>query len=125
MASAEIRDVILRGDRAAFGELLDPAVVWVGVYPGQLCRSREDVLAMFDEPRTVAKSGEPRNAARKVAPEIVEERGNVVVVDPHPDPPPEWAPDICQVIVVREGKVVEMRDYPDRAAALEAARGVP
>jgi ketosteroid isomerase-like protein len=109
--SSEIRDVILSGDRAAFAELLAPSVVWVGVYPGQLCRNRDDVLATFDE--------QP-NAARKLTPEIVEERGNVIVVDPHPDPPPEWAPDICQVIVVRQGKVVEMRDYADREAALAA-----
>ncbi len=106
-----VREAILRDDRAAFRELLDPAVVWVGVYPGQLCRSREDVLSIFDN---------PDNAARNLAPEILAERDDVIVVDPHADPPPKWAPKLCQVIVVHEGRVVEMRDYPNREAALAA-----
>ena len=106
-----VREAILRDDRAAFRELLDPAVVWVGVYPGQLCRSREDVLSIFDN---------PDNVARNLAPEILAERDDVIVVDPHPDPPPKWAPNLCQVIVVHEGRVVEMRDYPNREAALAA-----
>jgi hypothetical protein len=112
----ELRDVIERGDRAAFFDLLDPGVVWIGVYPGQLCRNRDDVLYIL---------GSPDNAAREFAPEILEEREDLIVVDPHADPPPAFVPNLCQVLVVRDGKVVEMRDYPNREAALEAVRGVP
>ena len=110
-----VREAIERGDRAAFGALLDPRVVWVGVHPGQLCRNRKDVLAMLVD-------GD--NASRRVAPEIILEREGVYVVDPHPDPPPEWVPDLCQVILVHNGRIVEMRDYAGREAALAAAEAV-
>jgi ketosteroid isomerase-like protein len=106
-----VREVIERGDVAAFRELLDPDVVWVGVYPGQLCRDRDDVLAMLDLPLT---------AQRTVAPEILAERDGMLAVAVHADPPPEWAPDLHQVIVLQEGRVVEMRDYASRAEAVAA-----
>jgi hypothetical protein len=44
----------------------------------------------------------------------------MLVVDPHPTPPPELLPTVHQVLVVDEGRVVEMRDYPDRESALTA-----
>jgi len=110
-----VRDAIERGDCAAFGALLDPSVVWVGVQPEQLCRNRDDVLAML-------VYGD--NASRRFAPETLLEREGVYVVDPHPDPPPEWVPDLCQVILVRAGRIGEMRDYAGREAALAAAEAV-
>jgi ketosteroid isomerase-like protein len=116
MSTDELRDVIRRGDRAAFRELLDPDVVWVGVYPGQLCRSRAEVLDILDS---------SDNAAREFAPEILEEREGVVVLDPHADPPPVLVPNLCQVLIVGEGKIVEIRDYPSREAALEAVTSGP
>jgi hypothetical protein len=59
-----VRDVVESGDPDAFSELLAPDVVWVGVLPGQLCRSRDDVLAMF---RRAADNG------RRARPEILAE----------------------------------------------------
>jgi len=106
-----LRDTILRADMDGFKAALDPAVVWVGVRPGMLCRSRDEVVAMLDQ---------PENDGRTFSPEIVAERDEMLVVDPHPTPPPELLPTVHQVLVVRDGLVVEMRDYADRASALAA-----
>jgi ketosteroid isomerase-like protein len=106
-----IRGAIERGDLATFGELLDPAVVWVGVHPGQLCRNREEVLATF---RSAQEAG------RRALPEILAEVDDKLVLDPHVEPPPELNPTLHQVLVVSDERIVEMRDYPNRAAALEA-----
>jgi hypothetical protein len=110
-----VRDVIESGDLTAFRKLLDPHVVWIGVYPGQLCRDRDEMLSMLDEPPT---------SGRSVAPEVLAEREGMFAVAVHPEPPPEWVPDLHQVIVTRDDRVVELRDYGSRGealAALEAA----
>ena len=110
-----VRQVLESGDLAAFRELLEPDVVWIGVYPGQLCRNRTDVFSMLDAPPT---------SGRSVAPEVLAERDGMFAVAVHADPPPEWVPDLHQVIVTREERIVEMRDYGSREealAALEAA----
>jgi SnoaL-like domain len=107
-----VAQVLVGGDFTAFSELLDPAVVWVGVFPGQLCRNRDEVLATF---RSYL------DARTSASPEVVAERDGLIVVDPHVQPPPEWAPKLHHVFVVRRGRIVEMRDYPDRSTALEAA----
>jgi hypothetical protein len=106
-----VRETILRADMDAFKAALDAAVVWIGVRPGMLCRSRDEVVAMLDQ---------PDNVGRTFAPEIVAERDGLLVVDPHPSPPPELLPTVHQVIVVHDGRVIEMRDYADRASALAA-----
>jgi ketosteroid isomerase-like protein len=108
-----VREAIERGDVESFGELLDPGVVWVGVLPGQLCRNRDDVLAMF---RRATENG------LRASPEILVEAEGALVVDPHLDPPAELNPHLHQVIVVHDDRVVEVRDYPDRASALAAVR---
>jgi ketosteroid isomerase-like protein len=107
-----LRDAIERDDRPAFRELLDPRVAWVGVFPTQLCRDRREVLAMPDQ---------PTNDGRRLAPAILAERDGKLALALHPDPPPEWAPDLHMVFVEREGRVVEMRDY---ASAVEAVAAV-
>ena len=106
-----VRDAILRADMDAFKSALDPGVVWIGVRPGMLCRSRDEVVAMLDQ---------PDNDGRTFAPEIVAERDELLVVDPHPSPPPELLPTVHQILVVRDERVVEMRDYADRESALAA-----
>jgi ketosteroid isomerase-like protein len=106
-----VRDVVESGDLDAFSELLAPDVVWVGVLPGQLCRNRDDVLAMF---RRATDNG------RRATPEILAETEDALVVDPHLEPPAELNPNLHQVIVVHDACVVELRDYPDRASALAA-----
>jgi len=110
-----IRAVIESGDLRALRELLHPNVVWIGVYPGQLCRDRNDVLTMLDEPPT---------SGRSVTPQVLAEREGMLAVAVHADPPPEWAPDLQQVIVTRDDRIVEMRDYGSREEALAALETV-
>ena len=106
-----VRDAILAGDVEAFKAALAPDVVWVGVLPGMLCRNREDVASMLDR-------ADLRN--RTFSPEIVADREGKIVVNPHLSPPPDLYPDVHQVLVVEDERIVEMRDYPDRRAALAA-----
>jgi hypothetical protein len=54
------------------------------------------------------------------APEVVAETEGLIVVDPHIEPPPEEAPELHFVFVVEDERIVEMRNYPDRRAALDA-----
>ena len=102
-----VREAIDQGDLTAFEEVLAPDVVWVGLWPGQLCRNREQVLEML---RAAQANGIPAR------PEIVRDEGDRFVVDPH-------LPIVerHQVFVLDEAGVVsEVRAYPDRAAALAA-----
>jgi hypothetical protein len=106
-----VREAIERADLESFGELLADDVVWAGLWPGELCRNRGQVLAMLEQARA---------RGRQISPEVVLERGDVLVVDPHlPDS------DRHQVFVLGDGLVSEIRAYPDRAAALAAVEGRP
>jgi ketosteroid isomerase-like protein len=107
----EVRDAIVRADVDAVAEALAPDVFWVGVLPRQLCRNREQVRDLFHR---AVESG------LRASPEIVAEVENMLVVDPHLEPPAELNPTLHQVYVVDEGQIVELRDYPDRRSALEA-----
>ena len=111
MKLVTVREVIESGDLAAFRQLLDPDVVWIGVYPGQLCRNRGEVLSMLDAPPA---------SDRTVSPELIGERDGMFAVAVHAEPPPEWVPDLHQVIVARDERIVELRDYGSRADALAA-----
>jgi ketosteroid isomerase-like protein len=104
-------DHLESADFQEFAASLAPDVVWVGIWPGQLCRNREQVVATF---RRALESGQTGS------PEVVAEKEGLIVVDPHVDPPYEWAPELHHVFVVEDGRIVEMRDYPNRRAALEA-----
>jgi ketosteroid isomerase-like protein len=104
-------DHLESADFAEFTASLAPDVVWVGLEPGQLCRGRDEVVATFREALESGKSGSP---------EVVAEAEGRIVVDPHVEPPYEWAPELHHVFVVEDGRIVEMRDYPSRAAALQA-----
>jgi len=106
-----VREILEHGDFEAFSEALAPDVVWVGLAPGQLCRSRDEVLSVFRAAMERGHSGHP---------EIVAEADEALVVDPHVDPPLEQNPELHQVFVVRDDRIVELRDYRDRRAALEA-----
>ena len=108
-----VREVIERQDFDGFAAALAPDVVWVGVLPGQLCRTREQVLATF---RAALEAGV------QASPEILAESGEALVVDFHPQPPPELAPQLHQIFVLNDEQVVELRDFPDRRSALEAYR---
>ena len=89
---------------------LAPDVVWIGVHPGQLCRSAEQVEARLEE---------VRNSGRSYSPEVLAERDGVLLFDPHVDPP-AGVPELHQIAIVYDGAVQEIRDYPDRATAQAA-----
>jgi hypothetical protein len=93
---------------------LAPDVVWIGVYPGQLCRSADQVNARLEQ---------VRNAGRSYSPEVLAERDGVVLFDPHVDPPAE-IPELHQIAIVHDNLVQEIRDYPNRAAATAAFEGM-
>ena len=105
-----VRDVIEHGDFGAFTGAMAPDIVWVGIHPGLLCRNRDQVI------ETMRGWMEAGQGAK---PEIVGERENLIVVDPHVDPP-NWIPELHQVFVVDDDRIVEMRDYQNRRAALQA-----
>jgi ketosteroid isomerase-like protein len=104
-------DHLESADFEEFAASLAEDVVWVGLQPGQLCRNRDQVVSTFRQALESGKSGSP---------EVVAEAEGLIVVDPHVEPPYEHAPELHHVFVVEEGRIVELRDYPSRAAALEA-----
>jgi hypothetical protein len=89
---------------------LAPDVVWVGVLPGMLCRSADQVNARLEQ---------VRNSGRSYSPEVLAERDGAVLFDPHVDPPAE-IPELHQIAIVQDDLVHEIRDYPNRAAAQAA-----
>jgi ketosteroid isomerase-like protein len=99
-----VREAIEQGDLTAFEEVLAPDIVWVGQWPGQLCRNRAEVLEMLEHARA---------EGIEATPEIIRDEGDRFVVDPHLD-------GRHQVFVLDEDLVSEVRAYPDRDAALAA-----
>jgi hypothetical protein len=89
---------------------LAPDVVWVGVLPGQLCRSAEQVNARLEQ---------VRQSGRSYSPEVLAEREGVILFDPHVDPPAH-IPELHQIAIIHDNLVQEIRDYPNRAAAVAA-----
>ena len=104
-----VRDAIEQGDLTQFEEVLAPDIVWAGRHPGELCRNRDEVLAMLRDAQERGIEAEP---------EIVLERGDLLVVDPHLD-------GRHQVLVLRDGVISEVRAYPSRDAALAAVEERP
>jgi hypothetical protein len=90
---------------------LAPDVVWVGSLPGLMCRGADQVNARLDQVRAGGRTFEP---------EVLREREGALLIDPHVSAPPELNPELHQILIVQDGQVHEIRDYPDRAAA-EAA----
>ena len=99
-----VREALESGGFEPHPDLLAPDVVWVGRYPGELCRDREEVLEMF---RRARENG------IEAKPEIVWERDDTFVVDPHLD-------GRHQVILLEAGVVSEVRAYVSREAAIAA-----
>jgi hypothetical protein len=89
---------------------LAPDVVWIGVLPGMLCRSAEQVEARLEQ---------VRQSGRTYSPEVLVERDGVVLYDPHVNPPAE-IPQLHQIAIVHDNLVHEIRDYPTLAAAQAA-----
>jgi hypothetical protein len=90
---------------------LAPDVVWVGSLPGLMCRGAEQVNARLDQIRANGQTFEP---------EVLAEREGALLIDPRVSTPPRLNPELHQILIVDDGLVSEIRDYPNRAAA-EAA----
>ncbi|HJQ73507.1 MAG TPA: hypothetical protein VJ814_01380 [Gaiellaceae bacterium] len=90
---------------------LAPDVVWVGSLPGLMCRGAEQVNARLEQVRANGRTFDP---------EVLAERESALLIDPHVSAPPQLNPELHQILVVQDGLVHEIRDYPNRAAA-EAA----
>jgi hypothetical protein len=103
------REAIEHGDLTEFEEVLAPDIVWLGRYPGEICRNRDEVLAML-------RDAQARGI--QAAPEIVLERDDLLVVDPHLD-------GRHQILVLRDGVISEVRAYVSRDAALAVVEGRP
>jgi SnoaL-like domain len=104
-----VREAIERRSLDDFAEALAPDVVWVGLWPGELCRSRDDVLEMF---------ARMRDRELQVRPSIVAEKDGVLVVDPHLD-------GRHHVLVLDDDLVSEVRVYPDCPSAVAAVEERP
>ena len=105
------QDVFASRDLDAFVELLGPAVVWRGMQPGAVCDGRRQVRESLERfPAT-------GNTSR---PEISAESAGRVLVDQHPEPPPELAPELHQVFTMSGGKAVRIDDHPNRRSGLRA-----
>ena len=76
--------------------------------------------------RFIAKQGKSinldqiRENGRTFDPEVLAEREGAVLIDPHVSAPPGLNPELHQILVVDDGVVTEIRDYPNRAAAQAA-----
>ena len=89
-------------------------VVWIGILPGMLCRGADQVEARLEQ---------VRSSGRSYSPEILAERDDMVLYDPHVDPPGE-IPELHQIAIVRDNVVQEIRDYPNRTLAGRAFEGM-
>jgi len=84
--------------------VLTPDAVWVGLYPGELCRNRDQVLEMF---------GRLRSREDQLRPTVVAKRDDILIVDPGID-------ERHHVLVLDGDLISEVRVYPDRRAAMKA-----
>jgi hypothetical protein len=103
------REAIERRSLDDFAEALAPDVVWIGPWPGELCRNRDDVLEMF---------ARMREREVQLTPTVVLDNGDVIVVDPGLD-------GRHHVLVLADDLVSEVRVYPDRRSALGAVEDRP
>jgi hypothetical protein len=104
-----VREAIESRSLDGFAEVLTEDVVWVGLWPGELCRNRDDVLEMF---------ARWREREFPVRPQVVLEKDDAIVVDPSLD-------GRHYAVVIDDGAVSEVRVYPDRSAAVAAIEERP
>ncbi len=104
-----VREAIESRSLDDFADALTEDVVWVGLWPGQLCRNRDDVLEMF---------AQMREREVEVRPRVVLDKDDAIVVDPGLD-------GRHHVLVLRNDAVAEVRVYPDRRSAVAAVEERP
>jgi ketosteroid isomerase-like protein len=112
-------DAFLRGDWNALAEVMAPDVQWLWYEPGDWdCHDRRKVLATLFERQ---REGVVTALEDVVA---VDERVFVEVTGPRLVESGLPGGHACMVVTVRDGRIVRMQDYPNRAAALDGA-GLP
>jgi ketosteroid isomerase-like protein len=112
-------DAFLRGDWDTLAQAMDPGVEWLWYEPGDWdCHDRRKVLATLLERQ---REGVVTGLTAVVA---VDERVFVEVTGPRLRERGLPGGRACMVVTVRDGRIVRMQDYPDRAAALAGA-GLP
>jgi hypothetical protein len=104
-----VREAIVGVNLDAFADALAPDVIWIGLWPGELCRNRDDVREMLAQMRD-------RNLPMK--PKVITDRDDVLVVDPGLD-------GRHHVLVLRDDEISEVRVYPDRQSAVAAVEDRP
>jgi ketosteroid isomerase-like protein len=112
-------DAFLAGDWEALSRVMAEDVQWLGYEPGDWdCHDRRKVLAtLFERQRQGVVTGLKRVVA-------VDDRVFVEVTGPRVTERGLPGGRACMVITVRDGRIVRMQDYPNRAAALAGA-GLP
>ena len=110
----------LAGDWNALAQVMDPGVEWLSHEPGDRdCRDRRTVLAtLFERQREGAVTGLDAVVA-------VDERVFVEVTGPRLAERGLPGGKACMVVTVRDGRIVRLQDYRDRAAALAGAGLAP
>jgi ketosteroid isomerase-like protein len=110
-------EAALRGDLDAIGELLDPDVKWHGGDPSApgACRNRDEALAFMRQSEVI-------RGGRVELVDVVGVGDRVAVIMRPPSDGDEPAPLVANVTTFREGKVVEMVQYPNADDALAAVR---
>jgi ketosteroid isomerase-like protein len=121
-------EAVMRGDLDALSEVLAPDLTWHWWEHGPWdCHSREEALEVIRERRSQNAIGDLRE---------VSDLGNgrvLVVLGLRPDSEitaaalglPAGHDEIANIVTIRDGKVVAMRDYRTRAEAIEAAESTP
>ncbi len=108
--------LVERGDLSVFREMLDPEVEWRAWDDEGSCHTRDEVMKTI---RDALDAGVPVRM-----PEFIGSGDKFVLIPDLDELPPFFPPDaegLFQVIEIRDGKIVRMRDFTRRDEALEEA----
>lgn len=107
-----VRQELESGDFDRFVAAFDDEAVWIGAGQGEPAfRGREAIEGALRE---------QLDAGMRIDPEFVLDNGETIVVDMHADPPPRHAPELHHVFRIRDDRIVQVEDHPDRESALRA-----
>ena len=107
-----------RGDFESLEALLDPAVEWHAIEPGEWdCHSRDEVMRTLRERYEQGFTRGPLDLGETGRPEVL-----VLVSRPRETGGPEWPEETATLLTFSGDRVVEMRDFPTRGDALRAAQ---